>query len=60
MGFCARCGSWLHKTPWVSSRSGTYAFLCTEQCKEAYDNETYRIAWTQRSLELGPAAFNGA
>ena len=41
-------------------RQGSYAYLCTPVCKEAYENETARIAWTQGSLALGKAAFNGA
>jgi hypothetical protein len=41
-------------------RQGNYAYLCTPVCKEAYENETHRINWTQGSLALGKAAFNGA
>lgn len=52
MGFCDQCGGTLHQTPWCASRRGVYAFLCTPECKEAYDSETYRIAWTQFRFPL--------
>jgi hypothetical protein len=57
---CSQCNGTLHGTPWVSLRRGVYAFLCAPACKEAYENETHRIAWTQRSLDLGWRAVNGA
>lgn len=57
---CDQCRSPCHGTPWVAMRRGQYAYLCGPACKEQFENETARIAWTQGMLELGRAAFNGA
>lgn len=57
---CDQCKCVVHGVPWVAMRQGSYAYLCTPVCKERYENETARIAWTQRSLELGWKAVNGA
>lgn len=56
---CDQCWSPIDGVPWCATRRGTYAFLCSPACKESYDNETHRIAWTQGMLDLGQAAFNG-
>lgn len=57
---CDHCRSPCHGVPWVAMRQGSYAYLCSPAHKEQFENETARIAWTQRSLELGVRAVNGA